>query len=81
MGSDELRLFEELMDYSASIITEEDLAVGWRTTNPAFLRYEDPNPEEIAEPAIGIYGTLDDARNQIRAARRFADAVLKYPKG
>jgi hypothetical protein len=49
--------------------------------NPAFLRYEDPNPEELAEPAIGIYGTLDDARNQIRAARRFADAVLKYPKG
>jgi hypothetical protein len=48
--------------------------------NPAFLRYEDPNPEEVAEPANGLYGTVDAARNQILAGRRFGDAVLMRSK-
>jgi hypothetical protein len=46
--------------------------------NPVLLRYDDPNPEEVAEPAVGIYGKIEDARNQIRASRRFSDALIKH---
>jgi hypothetical protein len=45
--------------------------------NPALLRYNDPNPEENAEPAAGVYGTVEDAPHQIRTSPSFGDALKK----
>jgi hypothetical protein len=47
--------------------------------NAALLRYDDPNPEEIAQPEIGIYGTVADARNEIRSFLGFLHSVLLKP--
>ena len=44
--------------------------------NPALLRYDDPNPEEIAQPEIGVYGTVADGRSEIRSFRGFLHALL-----
>jgi len=44
--------------------------------NPALLRYDDPNPEEIAQPEVGVYGTVADARNEIRSFPSFLHSVL-----
>ena len=44
--------------------------------NPLLLRYEDPDPEQVATPEPALYGAPDDARRQIRSLRGFADAVL-----
>jgi hypothetical protein len=55
-------------------------ALGWVADNqvswaddktPLSLLYEDREPE------VGIYGTLDDARRQIRTLPGFSDAALK----
>lgn len=39
-----------------------------------FLLYEDKEPEP------GVYGTLDDARREMRSLRGFSDAILKSSK-
>lgn len=49
--------------------------------DPVRLRYDDPNPEEIAEPETGLYGTLEDARKQIQYMPGFLGAIIKHTKG
>ena len=41
---------------------------------PLELLYKDVDPEP------GLYGTLDDARRQVRSLRGFLDPILKTPK-
>jgi hypothetical protein len=43
---------------------------------PALLLYDDPDPEQISQPETGVYGTIADARNEIRSFRGFLDSVL-----
>ncbi len=42
------------------------------------LQYDHSNPEEIARPEQGLYGKLEDARNQVRSLSQFSDAILMY---
>ena len=54
---------------------------GWFAFDgPTSLIYEDPNIEFEAQPEIGIYGTVDDARREIRSLSGFSDAVLQVSK-
>jgi hypothetical protein len=55
---------------------------GWRDwfddhTPPSVLYFGVHDQEPDQESAPGIYGTLDDARRELRALRGFADALLK----
>ena|SRR5882757_10085146 len=44
----------------------------WFTDDtPTSLLYDDKDPER------GVYGTLDDARREMRSLRGFSDAILK----
>jgi hypothetical protein len=45
--------------------------------DPRLLCYDDPDPAQIAEPRIGIYGTVADARNEILHIAGFEDAIPK----
>ena len=45
--------------------------------NAVQLRYDDPDPEQVAEPLVGIYGTVADARRELRGMPGFSDAVLR----
>lgn len=44
--------------------------------NAVLLRYDDPDPEQVAEPLVGIYGTIADARKELRSMPGFSDALL-----
>jgi hypothetical protein len=45
---------------------------------PVALLYEDPDyPELYAKPQPGIYGTVEDARRELRSLTGFSDAILK----
>jgi hypothetical protein len=49
--------------------------------NPALLRYDDPDPAQIARPLIGVYGTVADARKELRSMPGYSDAELKQMEG
>ena len=52
----------------------------WLTDDdPVRLRYDDPDPEQSVRPESGVYGTVADARKEIRSFRGFSDAVLVKP--
>ena len=44
--------------------------------DPVLLCYDDPDPEQVAQPLVGIYGTVADARNELRNLPGFPDACL-----
>ena len=44
--------------------------------NAVLLRYDDPDPEQVAQPLVGIYGTVTDARKELRSMSGFSDALL-----
>lgn len=47
----------------------------WMEDNdPELLRYDDPDPEQIAQPLIGIYGTVADARKELLSMPGFSDS-------
>ena len=49
----------------------------WLTDqNPHMLRYDDLDPEKVATPEPGLFGTVTDARNEVRGFEGFSDAVL-----
>jgi hypothetical protein len=42
------------------------------------LFYDDPDhPELYAKPEPGIYGTVEDARRELRSLTGFSDAIVK----
>jgi hypothetical protein len=43
--------------------------------NAVLLRYDDPDPEQVAQPLVGIYGTVADARKELRSMPGFLDAL------
>jgi hypothetical protein len=61
---------------SETVLKAQNIDAGGRTswfndsTPPAFL-YQDIDPEH------GLYGTLDDARRQVRSLRGLSNAVLR----
>jgi len=44
--------------------------------NAVMLCYDDPDPEQIAQPLAGIYGAVADARKELRSLSGFSDALL-----
>jgi len=65
---------------AAAGITSEGGHKDWFSDNtPPNVLYGDEYPEETARPEPGLYGTLDDARLQLRSLRGFSDAFLKTP--
>jgi hypothetical protein len=48
----------------------------WVNDNtPLSILYRDESPER------GLYGTLDDARAEVRSLRGFSEAILRDPRG
>jgi len=45
--------------------------------DPQILRYDDPDPEQVATPEPGLYDSVADARNEVLSLDGFSDAVLK----
>lgn len=43
--------------------------------NPVLLCYDDPDPEQVAQPLVGIYGTVADARKELLLMPGFSDAL------
>jgi hypothetical protein len=41
---------------------------------------DDPGPDEVAHPREGHYEAIEDARQQLRRLRGFADAILRYSR-
>jgi hypothetical protein len=44
--------------------------------DPVLLCYDDPDPEQVAQPLVGIYGTITDARKELLSMPGFSDALL-----
>ena len=92
MGIEELEIYitPDGLGRAAIVVRPDGLLciyVHWRWSgswleddNPLLLRYEDPDPEQVATAEPGLYGILDDARRQIRSLRGFADAVPHVAK-
>jgi hypothetical protein len=63
-------------NWSDAVLKAHNLDAGGRTnwfndSTPLTALYQDIDPES------GLYGTLDDARRQVRSLRGFSDAVLR----
>ncbi len=59
----------------ASIQTPPGYSTNWmRDETCSSKLYED------VEPEVGVYGTVEDARTQVRSLRGFSGASLKYSK-
>lgn len=44
--------------------------------DPVMLCYDDPDPAQVARPEIGIYGSVADARHELKSIPGFSDAIL-----
>jgi len=42
--------------------------------DPALLCYDDPHPEQVAQPLVGMFGAVDDARRELLSMPGFSDA-------
>ena len=51
------------------------LSGSWmKDDDPVLLCHDDPDPEQVAQPLVGIYGTVDDARKELLSMPVFSDA-------
>lgn len=44
--------------------------------DPVLLRHDDLDGEQVAQPLIGIYGTVADARKELLSMPQFSEALL-----
>ena len=51
-----------------------------KNDNAVLLCYDDPDPEQVARPLVGVYGTVGDARKELRSMSGFSDALRARPE-
>lgn len=93
MAGDEVEVYVTLNGHGrAAIVRRSDgffciyrhlrLSGSWmEDDNPLLLCYDDPDPDQVAQPLVGIYGTVADARKEVLSMPGFSDAVLAAKGG